>query len=139
MNCVNIFDWLKAINTTKPPVESFTDKDWEVWNSYMIHRFLSMDHSNIELINEIQEIPPQDKKKIYSIYKEFIPKNSKWNKYIKSKVKQPNKDLVGHIKDYFECSSKEAKDYIILLDTPEINRILNGRGLNKKEIKPLLK
>ena len=131
--------WLKAINTTKPPVESFTDKDWEVWNSYMIHRFLSMDCSNIELINEIQEILPQDKKKIYSIYKEFIPKNNKWNKYIKSKVKQPNTDLVNHIKDNFQCSIKEAKEYLILLDTPEINRILSNRGLNKKEIKPLLK
>ena len=135
----NIFDWLKAINTTKPPVESFTDKDWEVWNSYMIHRFLSMDCSNIELINEIQEILPQDKKKIYSIYKEFIPKNNKWNKYIKSKVKQPNTDLVNHIKDNFQCSSKEAKEYITLLDTPQISRILSNRGLNTKEIKPLLK
>ena len=135
----NIFDWLKAINTTKPPVDSFTDKDWEVWNSYMIHRFLSMDRSHIEIVNDIQEILPTDKKKIYSIYKEFIPKNNKWNKYIKSKIKQPNKDLVDHIRDYFKCSSKESKEYINILDTLEINRILMERGLNKKEIKPLIK
>lgn len=135
----NIFDWLKAINTTKPPVESFSDKDWEVWNSYMIHRFLSMDCSNIELVNEIQEILPTDKKKIYSIYKEFIPKNNKWNKYIKSKIKQPNKDLVEYIKNYFECSSKEAKEYINILGNQEVSRILDQIGLEKKEIKPLLK
>ncbi len=135
----NIFDWLKAINTTKPPVESFTDKDWEVWNSYMIHRFLSMDRSHIEIVNDIQEILPTSKKQIYSIYKEFIPRNSKWNKYIKSKVKQPNKDLVNHIKDYFKCSSKEAKEYIYMLDKPEISRILTDRGLDKKELKTLLK
>ena len=135
----NIFDWLKAINTTKPPVESFTDKDWEVWNSYMIHRFLSMNKDFIEIVNNIQEILPQDKKKIYSIYKEFIPKNNKWNKYIKSKIKQPNKDLVDHIRDYFKCSSKEAKEYIYVLDKPKINRILTNRGLNKKELKILLK
>jgi len=135
----NIFDWLKAINTTKPPVESFTDKDWEVWNSYMIHRFLSMNKDFIEIVNNIQEILPQDKKKIYSIYKEFIPKNNKWNKYIKSKIKQPNKDLVDHIRDYFKCSSKEAKEYIYILDKPKINRILTNRGLNKKELKILLK
>jgi len=135
----NIFDWLKAINTTKPPVESFTNKDWEVWNSYMIHRFLSMDCSNIELVNEIQEILPIDKKKIYSVYKEFIPKNNKWNKYIKSKIKQPNKDLVDYIKDYYECSSKEAKEYIGILGSTKINRILQDIGLDKKEIKPLLK
>jgi hypothetical protein len=135
----NIFDWLKAINTSKPPVESFTDKDWEVWNSYMIHRFLSMDRSYIEIVNDIQEILPQDKKKIYSIYKEFIPKNNKWNKYIKSKIKQPNKDLINHIKDYFECSSKEAKEYIYMLDKPKISRILTDRGLDKKELKTILK
>ena len=135
----NIFDWLKAINTTKPPVESFTDKDWEVWNSYMIHRFLSMNRSYIEIVNDIQEILPTDKKKIYSIYKEFIPKNNKWNKYIKSKIKQPNKDLINHIKNYFECSSKEAKEYIYLLDRPNISRILTDRGLDKKELKTILK
>jgi hypothetical protein len=135
----NIFDWLKAINTTKPPIESFTDKDWEVWNSYMIHRFLSMDRFHIEVVNDIQEMLPTDKKKIYSIYKEFIPKNTKWNKYIKSKVKQPNKDLVNHIKDYFECSSKEAKEYIYMLDKPEISSILTNRGLDKKELKTILK
>ena len=135
----NIFDWLKAINNTKPPVESFTDKDWEVWNSYMIHRFLSMDRSYIEIVNDIQEILPQDKKKIYSIYKEFIPKNNKWNKYIKSKIKQPNKDLINHIKNYFECSSKEAKEYIYMLDKPKISRILTDRGLDKKELKTIIK
>ena len=135
----NIFDWLKAINTTKPPIESFNDKDWEVWNSYMIHRFLSMDRSHIEIVNDIQEILPQDKKKIYSIYKEFIPKNNKWNKYIKSKIKQPNKDLIDHIKDYFECSSKESKEYIYMLNKPEISRILTNRGLDKKELKTILK
>ena len=135
----NIFDWLKCINNTKPPIESFTDKDWEVWNSYMIHRFISMNPDYMELVNEVQIMDPRMKKEIYNIYKEFIPKNNKWNKYVKSKVKQPNKDLVDHIKDYFECSSKEAKEYINILATPEINRILANRGLDKKEIKPLLK
>jgi hypothetical protein len=135
----NIFDWLKAINTTKPPVESFSDKDWEVWNSYMVHRFISMNPDYLEIVNYVQEFPPQEKRVIYNIYKEFIPKNNKWNKYIKSKIKQPNKDLVNYIKDYYECSSKEAKEYIGILGSTKINRILQDIGLDKKEIKPLLK
>ena len=135
----SIFDWLKAINTTKPPVESFTDKDWEVWNSYLIHRFISMNPDYIEIVNYVQDFPPQEKRMIYSIYKEFIPKNNKWNKYIKSKVKEPNKDLVDHIKDYFECSSKEAKEYIYLLGTSQISCILSNIGISKKELKTLLK
>ena len=80
-----------------------------------------------------------EKKMIYSIYKEFIPKNNRWNKYIKSKVKQPNLILIDNIKDYFKCSSKESKEYINILDTPKINRILTEMGIDKKEITKILK
>mgnify|MGYP003626022304 FL=1 len=135
----SIFDWLKAINSTKPPVESFTDKDWEVWNSYMIHRFMSMNPNYIEVVNYVQDLPPQEKRMIYNVYKEFIPKNNKWNKYIKSKSKEPNKELIEHLRDHLKCSSREAKQSILLLDTQQISRILSNRGLNTKEIKPLLK
>ena len=135
----NIFDWIKAINTTKPPVESFTDKDWDVWNSYMVHRFISMNPDYLEIVNYVQDFPPQEKRMIYSIYREFIPKNNKWSKYVKSKVKQPNKDLINHIKDHFECSSKEANEYTTLLGSTEISRILTNRGIDPKEIKKLTK
>ena len=139
MNCANIFDWLKHINQYKTPASKFTDKDWEVFNSYMVHRFLSMNKDFIEVVNYVQEFPPQEKVMIYNIYKEFIPKNNKWNKYIKSKVKEPNKDLVIQLKDHFKVSIREIKDYLKILDIPEINGILTNRGLEKKEIKQLLK
>tara|TARA_R110002167_G_scaffold2537_11_gene12802 strand:- start:259 stop:678 length:420 start_codon:yes stop_codon:yes gene_type:complete len=139
MNCANIFDWLKHINQYKTPVDKFSDKDWDVFNSYMIHRFLSMNPDYIDLVNHVQDSPPQEKKMIYSIYKEFIPKNNRWNKYIKSKVKQPNLILIDNIKDYFKCSSKESKEYINILDTPKINRILTEMGIDKKEITKILK
>ena len=135
----SIFDWLKCINTSKPSVESFKDSDWEVWNSYMVHRFLSQNIDFLPIVNEVQSYPPQSKKEIYSIYKEYIPKNNKWSKYIKSSNKEPNKDLVNHLKDYFKVSNREVKDYLKILDTTEIHRILTNRGLDKKEIKPLLK
>jgi len=139
MNCANIFDWLKHINQYKTPSSKFTDKDWEVFNSYMIHRFISMNKDFIEVVNYVQEFPPQEKVMIYNIYKEFIPKNNKWNKYIKSKNKEPNKDLVINLKNYFKCSVKEAKEYINILDTTDVDRILSSIGLEKKEIKQLLK
>lgn len=139
MNCANIFDWLKHINQYKTPSSKFTDKDWEVFNSYMIHRFISMNKDFIEVVNYVQEFPPQEKVMIYNIYKEFIPKNNKWNKYIKSKNKEPNKDLIINLKNYFKCSVKEAKEYINILDTTDVDRILSSIGLEKKEIKQLLK
>ena len=93
----NVWDWLKQINSIKADPNSFSDKDWELWNSYMIHRFMSMNSSFLDIVNEVQTILPQNKKEIYTIYREFIPKNNKWNKYIKSSIKQPNKDLINYL------------------------------------------
>tara|TARA_Y100000389_G_scaffold26894_1_gene23107 strand:- start:131 stop:544 length:414 start_codon:yes stop_codon:yes gene_type:complete len=135
----NVFDWLKQINSLKQPVSDFSDKDWEVFNSYMIHRFMSMNKDYIEVVNYVQEMPPQEKRMIYNIYREFIPKNNQWNKYIKSKVKQPSKELLEKLSSYWECSKIEAKDYMNLLDTKQIRRILEDQGLEKKEITKILK
>lgn len=135
----NVFDWLKEINTTKSDPDSFSEKDWEVWNSYMVHRFLSQNEDFLELVNEVQKISPQNKKEIYSIYREYIPKNNKWSKYIKSSIKQRNADLIDHLKDYWMCSSKEVKEYLEFLGNDEVLRILTNRGIEKKEIKTLLK
>ena len=133
------FDWIKHINVLKTPIDEFSDKDWDVFNSYVIHRVLSMNPDYLELVNEAQVIMPQNKKEIYSIYKEFIPKNNKWNKYIKSTTKTKSKELISYLKDYWECSNKEALEYYNLLDKSEIVSILNSIGLNKKDIKQLLK
>jgi len=135
----NVFDWLKQINSIKQPVSDFSDKDWEVFNSYMIHRFMSMNQEYIEVVNYVQEMPPQEKRMIYNIYREFIPRNNQWNKYIKSKIKQPSKELLEKLSSYWECSRIEAKDYMNLLDTKQIRRILEDQGLEKKEITKILK
>lgn len=135
----NIFDWLKEINYIKSPIDKFTDKDWEVWNSYMIHRFLSMNPEFIELVNQVQEFPPQSKVAIYNIYKEFIPKNRKWNKYIKSNIKQHNIELLDYLSKYWECSKIETRDYLNILEDDQILNILTSIGLEKKEIHKLLK
>ena len=135
----NIFDWLKHINQYKPPPDKFSDKDWEVFNSYMIHRFLSMNKEFLEIVNFVQAYPPQEKKAIYNIYREFIPKNNKWNKYIKSSVKQPNIDLVKIISDYYTCSQKAAKEYLNILEESVVISILNNIGISQKDVKQLLK
>jgi|TARA_B110000438_G_scaffold302434_1_gene360105 hypothetical protein len=135
----NIWDWLKQINSVKADPSSFSDKDWELWNSYMIHRFMSMNPDYLELVNEAQKIMPQNKKEIYSIYREFIPKNNKWNKYVKSNIKKRHNELLDHLSNYWECSKTEVKEYMEFLGNDEILRILTSIGLEKKEITKILK
>jgi hypothetical protein len=135
----NVFDWLKEINSTKSHPDTFTNQDWDIWNSYMIHRFLSMNPEYIELVNEVQSLPPSNKKQIYSIYREYIPKNNKWSKYVKSSSKEFDKDLILQLKKHFNVSVREIKDYLKILDKKEVQNILNKQGLEEKEIKKLLK
>ena len=134
----NIFDWLKEINFLKSPVSKFSNKDWDLWNSYMIHRFLSMNKDFLDIVNEVQSINPQNKKEIYTIYREYIPKNNKWNKYIKSSVKQPKTELLDKLSSLWECSKSEIKEYLDILDKQQIISILGSMGLEKKEIKTLV-
>ena len=134
----NIFDWLKQINYHKQPASSFSEKDWELFNSYMIHRFMSMNKDFIDVVNHVQEMPPQEKKSIYNIYREYIPKNNKWNKYIKSNIKQHNTELLKYLSQYWECSQNEVKEYLNFLEDDIIFSILNQMGVPQKEQNKLL-
>ena len=66
----NIWDWLKQINYIKADPSSFSDKDWDIWNSYMVHRFISMNQDYVDIVNEVQQMHPQSKKEIYSIFQD---------------------------------------------------------------------
>ena len=134
----NIWDWLKQINYIKADPSSFSDKDWDIWNSYMVHRFISMNPDYIDIANEVQSINPQNKKEIYSVYREYIPKNNKWNKYIKSNVKQHKSELLTYLAKYWECSQNEVKEYLDFLEDDEILRILERMGIQQKELNKLL-
>ena len=134
----NIFDWLKQINYHKQPASSFSEKDWELFNSYMVHRFMSMNKDFIDVVNHVQEMPPQEKKLIYNIYREYIPKNNKWNKYIKSNIKQHNTELLKYLSQYWECSQNEVKEYLNFLEDDIIFSILNQMGVPQKEQNKLL-
>jgi len=135
----NIFCWLNEITLHKSPDEEFTDKDWENFNSYMVHRFISMNLYYTELADLAQSLMPNNKKEIYNLYKEMIPKRKSYFKYIKSKNKQPNKELVEQISSYFKIGSSEASTYIDILDKKELTNILNEMGVDDEEKKKLLK
>lgn len=134
-----IFDWIDHIMVHKAPSSEFTEEDWAKWNSWLINKILSMTPQYLELVEFVQILPPDRKKDIYEVYKEFIPKRKVWSKYIKSKTPMPNPDLVLAIKTYYKCSLKEAGDYVKLLTKEHIEEILTQLSFEDKEIKKLIK
>ena len=61
---------------------------------------------------------------LYNLYKDLIPKQYKFLKYIKAKSKKEHKvEQVEAVAAYFEISRKEAKEYIDVLDSEVLENI----------------
>ena len=116
----NIFDHIKNITTTKGPYLGD-----EGWNNWMINRYLSMDPEYCEVVNLVQKNTWQMKGEyLYNLYKDLIPQQYKFLKYIKaSKKTDYKKDDIYAVKTYFEVSEKQAKEYINMLPADELEII----------------
>ena len=136
---MTIFDFFKQVTTDKKPWSSFTKDEQKAFNPYMLHKIVSMTEAYIEVANIGQSLPYTDKEKIYKFYCELLPKKSLYSKYIKGTKTKINEDLLQYISKYYECSFREAEEYITLLKKEDISNILLGYGIEDKEIKKLLK
>ena len=135
---MTLFDWLNEITVKKTSPEEFSQESWDKWNSYMIHRYLSMNMDYIDIVNYVQKINPQNKQQIYSIYREMIPKKKLWLKYIKNEKKKNYKEVAEYVAEYFECSLGEADHYIDIIPK-SIEGILWEMGLSEEEASKLIK
>jgi len=136
---VTLFDWLKELTGKKRDWDSFSDKEKESFNPYMINRFLSMNQPFIELVNYVQTIPYTEKEKYYTVYKELLPKQNVWLKYIKSKMKQPTTELVDALAKIYECSTREAANAVITLDNEDLEDILYKAGYQPNDVAKMFK
>ncbi len=126
---MNIFDHIKNITTTKGPYLGD-----EGWNNWMVNRYLSMDQEYCEVVNIVQKNTWQMKGEyLYNLYKDLIPQQYKYLKYIKAtKKKEYKSEDIEAVQAYFEISKKEAKEYIDLLSKEEINAIQSQiYGINR--------
>ena len=123
---MTLFDHIKNITTNKGPYLGD-----EGWNNWMVNRFLSMDQDYVEVVNVVQKNTWQMKGEyLYNLYKDLIPKQYKFLKYIKPTNKIDYKqDEVDAVASYFEVSKKQAKEYINMLPKDELETIkqqING-------------
>jgi hypothetical protein len=134
-----VWKWLDEIVYFKTPVEDISEESWDNWNSYTVNRSISMNQNFIELVNFVQTVPYDQKKQIYSIYKEMIPKRKMFFKWTKSTTKKKPTTLVEYVAKYFECGLGEAEEYIDILRENGVRSVLYEMGLDDKEIKKLSK
>jgi len=136
---MTLFDWLNEITFNKREWSSFSEDQRESFNSYMVHRYVSMYIGYIELANIAQKLPLTEKEKIYNIYKTMLPKKKMFLKYVKKQNKNTYENLLQYVADYYQCSLGEAEEYIDIIREAGIRGILWEMGVNEKETDKLIK
>ena len=131
---MTVFDWVNMITFGKREWDSFTETEQDAFNPYIVNRVLSMTKDYIPIV-EMAQTYPMPNEKLYDFYKDVIPKKKVWSKYIKSTLKYDNEQNDA-LSKYFECSTREIKDYLNILEKKEIDVILNEiNGYSKKKKK----
>jgi len=98
-----------------------------------------MNSDYIELVNYIQTTPYENKIQVYNIYKEMLPKNKQFFRYIKGGGNMKSRDILDYVSKYFEYSIREADSYVSLLKKKDLSHILTQMGVEEKEQKKILK
>jgi hypothetical protein len=124
---ITIWDHIKNITVQKG--EYLGD---EGFNNWMCNRILSMNRDYCEVVNYIQKNTWQIKGEyLYNLYKDIIPTQYVYSKYIKAQNKKEYKeDILEAVQLYFEVSKREAKEYIEMLPENELNSVVlqvNGK------------
>jgi len=140
-----IFDHLSYITEKKTPWDKLSEADQKSFSPYLINRWLSMNMDLIEIVDMFQQytIGELDRKHVYQLYQELLPKRKMYTKYIKAKDSDKyNKELLEFVAKHYQISIREATEYVAMLldmDKELVIDILRKYGKTDKEIKSLMK
>ena len=140
-----IFDHLANITFKKTDWNSLSETDQKSFSPYLINRWLSMNPDLIEIVDMFQQytIGELDRKHVYQLYQELLPKRKMYTKYIKAKDSDKyNKELLEFVAKHYQISIREATEYVAMMldkDKELVIDILRKYGKTDKEIKSLMK
>lgn len=136
-----IFDHLANLTHKKVSWDKLSEADRKSFSPYLINRWLSMNPDFIELVDMLQQytIGILDKKQVYQLYYELLPRQKTFSKYIKGKKENKyNADLLKFICERFWVNKDEAAEYLELLPKEELISELKRYGNDDGTIKKLL-
>lgn len=143
---VGLFDHIKQITSVQNPKywDTLEDDDKKTFSNYMVHRFLSMNPDWIEVLSEIQPYTQTlEPRHLYLLLIGILPKGKYYLKYIKGKKTDKYESfLIDLVRQDFQCSSRQAEEYVEILYASKEGRenilyICTKYGIEKKQITKL--
>ena len=127
---MNPFDHIKNLHTKKRHWEDFNDEEKKSFNDFIINKALSMNPSYLGIVNMIQNFTGLNQilsqKEVFNIYFNLLPSKFRFYKWIKGEKNKKEKEKAEYLAMHFKVSTREAYDYLKILDRKTINKIIKN-------------
>ena len=127
---MNPFDHIKNLHTKKRRWEDFNDEEKKSFNVFIINKGLSMNPNYLGIVNMVQNFTGLNQiissKEVFNIYFNLLPNNFRFYKWIKGEKTKKDKEKAEYLAMHFKVSTREAYDYLQLLDRKTINSIIKN-------------
>ena len=127
---MNPFDHIKNLHTKKRRWEDFNNEEKKSFNVFIINKGLSMNPNYLEIVNMVQNFTGLNQiispKEVFNIYFNLLPNKFKFYKWIKGEKTKKDKEKAEYLATHFKVSTREAYDYLQILDRKTINSIIKN-------------
>ena len=127
---MNPFDHIKNLHTKKRRWEDFNDEEKKSFNVFIINKALSMNPNYLGIVNMVQNFTGLNQilsqKEVFNLYFNLLPTKFKFYKWIKGEKNKKDKEKAEYLAIHFKVSTREAYDYLKILDKKTINKIIKN-------------
>ena len=127
---MNPFDHIKNLHTKRRTWNDFNDEEKKSFNVFIINKALSMIPSYLGIVNMIQNFTGLNQilsqKEVFNIYFNLLPSKFRFYKWIKGEKNKKEKEKAEYLAMHFKVSTREAYDYLQILDRKTINSIIKN-------------
>jgi len=125
---MNPFDHIKNLHTKQKRWEDFNDEEKKSFNVFIINKGLSMNPDYLGIVNMVQNYTGLNQvispKEVFNIYFNLLPNNFRFYKWIKGEKSKKDKEKAEYLAMYYKVSTREAYEYLEILDKKTINKIV---------------
>ena len=127
---MNPFDHIKNLHTKKRTWNDFNDEEKKSFNVFIINKALSMNPNYLGIVNMVQNFTGLNQiispKEVFNIYFNLLPNKFRFYKWIKGEKTKKDKEKADYLAMHFKVSTREAYDYLQILDKKTINKIIKN-------------
>ena len=124
---MNPFDHIKNLHTKKRTWDDFNDEEKKSFNVFIINKGLSMNPDYAGIVNMVQNFTGLNQvispKEVFNIYFNLLPNKFRFYKWIKGTKSKKDKEKAEYLAMHFKVSTREAYDYLQILDKKTIKSI----------------